>query len=247
MIEREKLNAILLASGIAIAGLFVGFGVSRVRTSDRFVTVKGVSEREVRADVAIWPLQLVGADDQLAAAQTELARSIVNVKQFLSRHGIDTTQIELTGFGVSDAETNLYRGDRLPENRFILRQTLLVRSSDPDRVKAASERVGELAAIGVAVSSGAGGEYGGQGMGPAFVYTKLNEIKPAMIAEATARAREAGEQFARDSRSTLGGIRKANQGVFEIVGRDQAPGVMSEGQVAKVVRVVSTVEYFLRD
>ena len=114
-------------------------------------------------------------------------------------------------------------------------------------MKAASERVGELAAAGVAVSSGAGGEYGGQGMGPAFLYTKLNDIKPAMIAEATARAREAGEQFARDSRSTLGGIRKANQGIFEIVGRDQAPGVMSEGQVAKVVRVVSTVEYFLKD
>jgi hypothetical protein len=247
MIEREKLNAILLASGIAIAGLFVGLGVSRVRASDRFVTVKGVSEREVRADIAIWPLQVVGADNQLSAAQAELARSIVNVKQFLSRHGIDTTQIELTGFGASDSHTNIYRADRLPENRFILRQTLLVRSADPARVKDASERVGELASIGVVVSSGAGGEYGGQGMGPSFLYTRLNDIKPAMIAEATARAREAGEQFARDSRSTLGGIRKANQGVFEIVGRDQAPGVMSEGQVAKVVRVVSTVEYFLRD
>lgn len=247
MIEREKLGAIILGSAIALAGLFVGFGVSRVRTSDRFVTVKGVSEREVRADVAIWPLQVVGADNQLSVAQSELARAIVNVKQFLARHGIDTTNIELTGFGASDAQTNIYRGDRLPENRFILRQTLLVRSTDPDRVKQASERVGELAAAGVAVSSGAGGEYGGQGMGPAFLYTKLNDIKPAMIAEATARAREAGEQFARDSRSTLGGIRKANQGIFEIVGRDQAPGVMSEGQVAKVVRVVSTVEYFLKD
>lgn len=247
MFERPGNTAIIVAAGIALCGLFVGFGVSRVRTSDRFVTVKGVSEREVRADIAIWPLQAVGADNDLSVAQGKLSRAIVNVKQFLARHAIDTANIELTGFGASDSHTNMYRGDRLPENRFILRQTLLVRSSDPDRVKAASERVGELAAAGVTVSSGAGGEYSGQGMGPAFIYTKLNDIKPTMIAEATARAREAADQFARDSRSSLGGIRKANQGIFEIVGRDQAPGVMPEGQVAKVVRVVSTVEYFLKD
>ena len=244
--ERGTAGAIIVASGIALAGIFVGLGVSQVRASDRFVTVKGVSEREVRADVAIWPLHVIGADNDLAAAQNRMNRSLVGVKQFLARHSIDTTQVELTGFGVSDAQAQQYGGDRAPANRFIVRQTLVVRSSQPDRVKAASERIGELAAIGVVVSSGAGGEYGGQGSGPTFLFTKLNDLKPAMIAEATARARDAAEQFARDSRSDLGGIRKANQGVFEIVGRDQAPGIMSEGQIAKTVRVVSTVEFFLK-
>lgn len=245
--ERGTAGAIVVASGIALAGIFVGLGVSQVRASDRFVTVKGVSEREVRADVAIWPLHVIGADNDLATAQGRMTRSVTGVRQFLARHGIDTAQVELTGFGVSDAQAQQFGGDRPPANRFIVRQTLVVRSAQPDRVKAASERIGELAAIGVVVSSGAGGEYGGQGAGPTFLYTKLNELKPAMIAEATARAREAAEQFARDSRSDLGGIRKANQGVFEIVGRDQAPGIMSEGQIAKTVRVVSTIEYFLRD
>lgn len=244
--ERGTLGAIAVAGGIALAGIFVGLGVSQVRTSDRFVTVKGVSEREVRADVAIWPLHIIGADNDLAAAQSRMNRSLSGVKQFLARHSIDTTQVELTGFGVSDAQAQQYGGDRAPANRFIVRQTLVVRSAQPERVKAASERIGELAAIGVAVSSGAGGEYGGQGAGPTFLFTKLNDLKPAMIAEATARAREGAEQFARDSRSDIGGIRKANQGVFEIVGRDQAPGIMSEGQIAKTVRVVSTVEFFLK-
>lgn len=245
--ERGTAGAILVASGIALAGIFVGLGVSRVRGSDRFVTVKGVSEREVRADVAIWPLHVIGADNDLAAAQAKMNRSLAGVKQFLARYSIDTTQVELTGFGVHDAHAQQYGGDRAPPNRFIVRQTLVVRSSQPDRVKAASERIGELAAIGVVVSSGAGGEYGGQGTGPTFLFSKLNDLKPAMIAEATARAREGAEQFARDSRADLGGIRKANQGIFEIVGRDQAPGIMSEGQIAKTVRVVSTVEYFLKD
>ena len=244
--ERGTAGAIIVASGIALAGIFLGLGVSQVRASDRFVTVKGVSEREVRADVAIWPLHVIGADNDLAAAQGRMNRSLAGVKQFLARHSIDTTQVELTGFGVHDAQAQQYGGDRAPANRFIVRQTLVVRSSQPDRVKAASERIGELAAIGVVVSSGAGGEYGGQGAGPTFLYTKLNDLKPAMIAEATARAREAADQFARDSKTDLGGIRKANQGVFEIVGRDQAPGIMSEGQLAKTVRVVSTVEFFLK-
>jgi hypothetical protein len=245
--ERGTASAIIVASGIALAGIFVGLGVSQVRAADRYVTVKGVSEREVRADLAIWPLNVVGADNDLAAAQGKMNRSLSGVKQFLARHNIDTTQVELTGFGVSDAQAQQYGGDRAPANRFIVRQTLVVRSSQPDRVKAASERIGDLAAIGVVVSSGAGGEYGGQGAGPTFLFSKLNDLKPAMIAEATARAREGAEQFARDSRSDLGGIRKANQGVFEIVGRDQAPGIMSEGQIAKTVRVVSTVEFFLKD
>lgn len=244
--ERGTAGAIIIASGIALAGISLGLGVSQVRASDRFVTVKGVAEREVRADVAIWPLHVIGADNDLAAAQGRMNRSLAGVKQFLARHSIDTTQVELTGFGVHDAQAQQYGGDRPPANRFIVRQTLVVRSSQPDRVKAASERIGELAAIGVVVSSGAGGEYGGQGSGPTFLYTKLNDLKPSMIAEATARAREAADQFARDSRTDVGGIRKANQGIFEIVGRDQAPGIMSEGQVAKTVRVVSTVEFFLK-
>ena len=245
--ERGTAGALILAGGIALAGIFVAVGVSQVRAADRYVTVKGVAEREVRADVAIWPLHVVAADNDLSAAQAKLGRSIAGVRQFLARHGIDTTQVELTGFGVSDAQAQQYGGDRTPTNRFIVRQTLLVRSSQPEQVRGASQRIGELAAIGVVVSSGAGGEYGGQGSGPTFLFTKLNDIKPDMIAEATTRAREAAEQFARDSRASLGGIRRANQGVFEIAARDQAPGVMQESQVAKVVRVVSTVEYFLKD
>jgi len=245
MLERSLLRAAILALGMTFAGLLVGLGFTRGRVADRFVSVKGVSEREVRADVAIWPLHVVGADNDLTTAHGKLTRSIAGVKSFLARHGIDTTAVELTGFGVFDAQAQQYGGDRAPANRFVVRQTLLVRSSRPELVLEASQKIGELASIGVVVSSGAGGEYGGQGSGPTFVFTKLNDLKPAMIAEATARAREAADQFARDSRSGIGGIRRASQGVFEILARDQAPGISQETQIAKVVRVVSTVEYFL--
>jgi hypothetical protein len=118
----------------------------------------------------------------------------------------------------------------------------MVRSGKPDVVLQASQRVSELVGAGVVLSSS--GEYGIGG--PTFVFTRLNELKPAMVKAATANARAAAEQFAADSRTDLGGIRHANQGVFVILPRDQAPGVNEGAQLQKIVRVVSTVQYFLK-
>ena len=239
----ETIRSVIMAVAITLAGFLAGNGFARARSADRYVTVKGVSEREAKADVAIWPLSVVGADNTLAAAHAKLATSITGVRQFLARNGIDTAQIELTGFSVSDALAQEYGPERQPTNRYVIRQTLMVRSQRPDLVLAASQRIGELAAIGVVVSS----PDRGSGGGPTFVFTGLNKLKPPMIAEATARAREGAEQFARDSHSDLAGIRRANQGVFEILPRDQAPGIGAESQINKLVRVVSTVEYLLKD
>ena len=121
-------------------------------------------------------------------------------------------------------------------------QTIIVRSTNIDRVVAASQRVADLVRAGVVLSSGQ--EWGGGG--PTYMFTKLNDLKPSMIAEATAEARKGAEQFARDSESELAGITRATQGYFEILPRDQAPGMSQESQVIKTVRVVTTVEYRLK-
>lgn len=234
----------IVAFGLAVGGLLVGSGFARGRASERFVSVKGVAEREVKADLAIWPIRIAGGANDVASANTKIAASVAGVRAFLVRHGIDTSQVQLTGFSVSDAEASENGSDRKPANRYVIRETILVRSSQPDRVLAASQQVSELAAIGVAISSGA--EYGPGANGPSFVFSGLNKLKPSMIADATARAREAAEQFATDSRSSLGAIRQANQGVFEILPRDLAPGISQESQIAKIVRVVSTIDYFLK-
>jgi hypothetical protein len=238
------LRAAILAVGLALGGYLAGNGFARARASDRYVTVKGVAEREVKADLAIWPLRVVGADNDLAAANAKVAKSVAGVRQFLTRHGIDTTQIQLADFSVSDALANQYGPDRRPANRYVVQQMVLVRSTHPDEVLKASQQISELAAIGVVISGGPA--YGGGDHGPTFVFTGLNGLKPAMIADATARAREAADQFARDSRSEVGGIRQAYQGVFEILPRDQAPGISESSQIAKVVRVVSTIDYYLK-
>ena len=235
-------GALFLALGLAAAGWLAGAGLAKSRASDRYVTVKGTSERDVQADLALWPLRLVVSDNDLNLAYSRLEAQLRQVRAFLARQGIDTTLTELQSFSVADAYTNQYRNAAVV-TRYVINQTLMVRSSDPTKVLAASQKVGELVQAGVVFSSGA--EYGGGG--PTFIFSGLNDLKPKMIAEATARARESADQFATDSKSHLGGIRRANQGVFEILARDQAPGINEQGQIAKRVRVVSTVEYFLTD
>ena len=236
-------RAIVVAIGLAVGGWAAGNGVARSRLGDRFVTVKGISEREVAADLAIWPLRLVVADNDLSRAQARLQSNVAEIFAFLRRHQIDTTQVTLQDFGVIDAMAQEYRQPGTTVNRYIIRQVVVVRSDAPAVVHAASQRVGELVDAGVVLSSGV--EYAGGG--PTFIFRGLNELKPAMIAEATSRAREGAEQFASDSRSRLAGIRRASQGVFEILPRDQAQGITQEGQLVKTVRVVTTVEYGLKD
>lgn len=242
--EVRTVQALIVAGGVAVAGLFAGLGFARGRAAERFVTVKGVSEREVQADLAIWPLRLIAADNDLTRAHAALQRSGDQIRAFLARQQIDTTQLTVQDFVVSDAFANQYGGPERVSTRYVIRETIVVRSDKPELVLSASQRVGELVSAGVVLSSG--NEYGSGG-GPTFVFNGLNALKPAMIGEATQRAREAAEQFAADSRASLGGIRRAMQGVFEILPRDQAPGISQESQIIKTVRVVSTIEYSLRD
>ena len=234
--------AVIVGLGIAAGGYFAGAGVARVRTGDRTVSVKGVSEREVKADLAIWPLHLVVSDEDLVRANTTLERNVQTVRAFLKSTGVDSagTEITVQEFSVQDMRA---QGGYQNGSRYSIKQTLVVRSPRVDVVQAASQRVSELVRNGVVLSSGQ--EYGTGG--PTFVFTRLNEFKPPMIAEATARAREGAETFAKDSRSTLSGIRTATQGVFAILPRDQAAGITEESQIMKRLRVVTTVEYGLRD
>lgn len=236
--------AALLALGIAAGAYIAGRAFVESRRTDRFVTVKGVAERTVDADLVVWPLRIVATNDDLALAQAELTRGQQRILEFLEARGVDPAGVAVEGIEVTDRRAERYGAPgEASEPRFIVQQTLIVRSTAPDVVHAASQRTGDLVNAGVVLSSGSG--FGPSQ--PTFLFTKLNDLKPEMIAEATRSAREAAEQFAQDSGSHIGGIRRANQGVFEILPRDQAPGLSEATQRFKTVRVVSTIEYYLAD
>jgi len=233
------LAALVLAAGVAVAGWQIGAGFQAARSAERVVTVRGLAEREAKADLVLWPLRLVATSDDLAAAQAEVQRALGLVQAFMTAGGIPAAAIEVQGIEVTDLLAQAYRSGPV-ESRFIVALNLMIRHADVDGVKALSQRVGELVEAGVVLSS--------DGLrGPFYLFTRLNDVKPEMIAEATRNAREAADQFAADSGSAITGIHRASQGLFQILPRDNAPGQSEQLQLFKTVRVVTTIDYRLGD
>lgn len=232
------LAAVVIAVGVAVAGKFAGDGIRDGRAADRYVTVKGVAERDVKADLAVWPIRITETGDDLGAAQSRLDQDVDALVVFLVGEGVPQDAIARGRVEVQDLLAQSYRPDGIEKGRYILAQTVSVRSTDVVLVDTASSRIGELVKMGVAFA-----ETGG----PSYSFTGLNTIKPDMIAEATKAAREGAQRFAADSGSTVGAIRRANQGVFTISPRDGWSFGNPDGAIDKQVRVVSTIDFFLRD
>lgn len=227
--------AALLALGLGAGGWLVGRSLVAMRASDRTVEVRGLAERDVRADLAVWPLRFVVTGNELAAAEAEIRAAEQWIRTFLAEGGLPADAVAVQGFDVQDAFAQIYRSGPV-DFRFVVTETLLVRSDDVDRVAALHQRSGELAAAGVALT---------QDSAPAYVFTRLNDVKPEMIAEATRAAREAAQQFGADAATRIGGIRRGSQGLFQILPRDEVPGLPPERQIDKRVRVVTTIVFDL--
>jgi len=233
--SRSILAALLVGLGLLGAGWFAAQGMARLKTADRYVTVKGSAEKVVDADLVVWPLpHSVGGND-LADVQSKLDANTQIIRAFFAQAGFKPAEIVVSPPRLEDRWA-WASGDNKPPERYRYSTTVILRTGDVARALTALRGSGQLVARGVMLGSADGGMGG-----PDFEYTKLNAIKPALIAEATANARQSAEQFAKDSGARIGGIRTANQGVVDISDRDQG-----SPQVKKV-RVVTTVEYFLKD
>jgi hypothetical protein len=226
---------VLIAAGLIGLGWFVARGVVDFRALDRTVTAKGLSEREVPADTAIWPVRLDLAGDDLQALTEDLAAKTARVVAFLKANGFSDDEITLGAPAVIDRQAQRYGGGPPDQLRYQAGRAVTVYSHDIAAVRAAMTKVAELGREGVAV--------GGQDFDSRtqFLFTGLNDLKPAMIEEATLGAREVAEKFARDSDSSLGKIKTARQGQFSINDRD------SNTPHIKKVRVVATLTYYLDD
>lgn len=229
--NKTLIASLVVALGLTAAGAFVGHGMQTLNASNRYVTVKGLSEKEVAADLVIWPITYIEAGNQLPEIYARIERNNKLIQDFLVSNGLKPTDVALAPPKINDTEANNY-GNQASRNRYAATVVATVRSSDMKAVQQAMQKSGELVKQGVAVSL----NYEAR---PEYLFTKLNEIKPALIAEATQNARKAAEQFASDSNSRVGGIRNASQGQIIISDRDSGTPEI------KVVRVVTTVEYSL--
>ncbi len=236
----------LLSIGLVLGGWVLGAQIKALRLGDRYVTVRGLVERKVKADLVIWPIRYKEAGDNLSALYTKTEADKTTILQFLEEQGIQATEIELGMVRVIDTQAREYGGNDRNPHRYIVEQQITVRTPRVDQVATAAQKTMQLLQKGIVL----GTEPGQQHL--AYKFSGLNAIKPDMITEATRNARAAAERFAKDSGATVGAIRQANQGVFSISAADQGSdtgeseyGGNADASIMKTVRVVTSVQYYL--
>lgn len=233
-----------ILAGLALAGFFAGRGTERFRSGNRTVTVKGLVEREVKADRAIWTLDLRRAGADLKETQARIGADRAAALAFLKKQGFPDAEIERSPIRTIDKRAREYEQPQGSDSlRYILTTSLVVTTPDVDRVRSALGSTDELLESGVLLGGGEGGP-----ANPRFVVSKFNDLRPQLLAEATKSARAMAQQFASDSGSRVGSIRSANQGMIQIFGSDgnDESGTFSPtSTVMKRIRVVSTFEFAL--
>ncbi|GGD99088.1 SIMPL domain-containing protein [Tsuneonella deserti] len=221
-----------MALGLVFGGYLLGNGLLRSKEADRAVTVRGLAQRDVTADLATWTISYSATGTDLTAVQAKVGNDTGTIRKFFASLGFPDSALQPTGANVSS-----YTDQGIL--RYTVRQRMALRTNDIARAQRAVARQFDLVARGVLLE---------EGSGMVYTFTRLDEIKPAMVAEATKDARAAAEQFAKDSNTSVGSIKDATQGYFEIGSRD-GEGAGGEWGVSdtpyKKVRVVTTVRFSL--
>lgn len=233
--NRNWILGVSFIIGMAVFATLAGHTLRAVKRMEEFVTVKGLSEREVPADLGIWPINFSVGENDLSNLQGQIQTARKTVYQFLTESGFEQTEISNAPPQITDWQaTTVAAGDATRPFRYQANITVLLRSAKVSKVKGALETCDKLVQQGIALG---GGDYNGK---PQFLFTGLNAIKPSMIQEANRNARKAAESFAADSNSPVGAVRHAVQGPFEINDVD------SSSPDRKIVRVVTTVDFYLQ-
>jgi hypothetical protein len=226
---------LLICIGLVASSYIIVSAVLQVKSMERTVTVKGLSEKEVNADIAIWPIKFRLASNNLEQLYSKIERQTSIIKSFLERNGFKSDEISTSTPSITDKKAQDYGGSQNYPFRYTAAVVVTVYTKQIDNVIKASKNIIELGKKGIVIS---GNDYDSR---TEFLFTGLNKIKPTMIEEATKNARKAAEKFAKDSNSILGKIKRARQGQFSITNRDKSTPYI------KKIRVVTTVEYYLSD
>ncbi|MCL1148406.1 SIMPL domain-containing protein [Shewanella sp. 10N.261.52.F9] len=238
MSKNNALPALILGSllclGLVMLGNTVGDKLIKMKAMERTVTVKGLAEKEVRANVAIWPIRFTEVDNDLNNLYQTVQVKTNKVVDFLKQQGFSDDEITIALPAIDDRQAQGYVDPNV-KYRYAAKISISLYTNKVDLLLSTRTNMLSLAKDGIAISDQ---DYNSKAQ---FLFTELNSVKPDMIQSATQNARQVAEKFAKDSDSKLGKIKKAAQGQFSINDRD------SNTPYIKKVRIVSTLTYYLND
>lgn len=228
------LSSAIIALSVIVLGLCIKSGMDNFTEKDRKVTVKGLAEKEVKADKVTWPITYKEIGNDLPELYDRIADKQAIIMAFLKKNGVSQNEITVNAPKVIDMSADQYSNNQNPY-RYNITLVITVTSRNVDRIRSIIARQGELLKQGVAIVSG---DYSNQ---TSYEYVSFKKMKPQMMTEAIENAQTTAEQFAKNSKSRLNKIVSADQGQFSIDDRDDnTPWI-------KRVRVVTTVTYSLKD
>lgn len=244
------ISSIAILIGISLGAAILGRSLKRFKSEDRYISVKGFSEREVKSDFAVWTITTRIANNDLNEGSRSIEEAKNKIVDFLIKNNIRQDEIIQKDLIVNDKKAQEYVPNNIGDSyRFIIDKIIQIRSSDVDNIQKVSRMTDELLKVGVVLSNNNQSQASVR-----FIFTKLNDIKPEMLTEAIKNANHAAIQFTKESGTKLGKLRKANQGLFSIVDRDAFLSGQSEGgyypmngsDLFKKIRVVVNVDYAIR-
>lgn len=206
---------VFLMLGMVLGGWLLGSQIKATRLADRYVTVKGLVERTVKSDNAIWPVTFKEAGNDLPQVFAKSEADKAAVLKFFSEQGITPQEISIGQIQVTDKLANEYGGGNQNAPRYVVQQTVTVNSNDVDKIAKAGQKTAELVQAGIVVG-------GGFGQGIRYVFNGLNALKPDMITEATRNARASADRFAADSGSKVGRYARPTRECFRSLRRMRA-------------------------
>jgi hypothetical protein len=238
---------VTLGSGIFGAGYYIGKAVLLSRQASRIVTVKGLAQRDVKADLAVYEIDYREIGGDLTELHSRLERDQLIVMAFLKDHGFTDAEFGPTPIKLEDKVANAYQNGAglIPNQRYVLTGGMRVRSTKVDAIQQINQLAGTLLQQNVPLTL----DGSGLGYNPSYYFTQLDQIRPQMLAEATHSARLVAEQFAKDAETELNGIQRASQGIFQVMGRDSSAESSGDGgmnAIDKKVRLVTTLDYRLK-
>jgi hypothetical protein len=245
-------SALIIGLGMFAAGYSIGKGFYYSKLFTRTVTVKGLAERDVKSDLGIWEVDYREVGTNLTDLNQRIQHDQLQVKEFLTQHGFAANELEVQAVKVDDRLANYYsQGGAQPSNmdRYVVTSGIRVRSARVELMQQMTQLTGVLLQQGIPVFF----DSAIINPNPSYYLTKLDQIRPEMLAEATRSARLVAEQFAKDSGTKLRNIQRASQGIFQIMSRDTSTlsadwntNQSALGSIDKKVRLVTTIDYQLR-
>lgn len=226
--------SIIIALGMTINGFFIGWFISKFKTNDRSIIVKGFSEKNVKSDLAELTLTFKNPDNDLITLQQKNEEDTKIVLDFLQSKGILLNEISIDGSELLDRQAREYVDREKSDYRYMLTTKIKINTDKVDLIKDINNKIVELIKNQINI--------GGH---ERYYFTKFADLRTKMIAEATQSARTAAMQFAKDSGSKVGEIRNAVQGAFSITGPNEE--YYEASSIYKKIRVVTTVTFNIID